>query len=228
MTDRSDLHARRQALSDLMDGAADAGGAARACEGWRGDSGIRGDWYAYHLIGDVLRSEDLAHRPARDEAFLAGLRARLAQEPVVLAPQSLAAEPAEALAGELPMVAAPARRRSLWRRAWTAPSAVAAGFVAVAGVLVVTQTVQLPGPTPQQIAVDGGTAPITLAGSTNPGVQPVSVTTSPVTAASGKLIRDARLDRYLAAHRQYGGSSMLPVPAATSVSYGAVSSVTER
>ncbi|MGZ5132080.1 MAG: sigma-E factor negative regulatory protein, partial [Caldimonas sp.] len=31
---------------------------------------------------------------------------------------------------------------------------------------------------------------------------------------SGRLIRDARLDRYLAAHKQFAGSSALGVPSA--------------
>ena len=35
----------------------------------------RSTWHAYHLIGDVLRSDDLARPPARDAAFLAALRA---------------------------------------------------------------------------------------------------------------------------------------------------------
>jgi len=30
--------------------------------------------------------------------------------------------------------------------------------------------------------------------------------------ASGKVIRDARLDRYLAAHKQFAGTSALGVP----------------
>ena len=38
------------------------------CESWRGDGELREDWHAYHLIGDVLRSDDLAIAPARDEA----------------------------------------------------------------------------------------------------------------------------------------------------------------
>ena len=32
--------------------------------------------------------------------------------------------------------------------------------------------------------------------------------------ASGQVIRDARLDRYLAAHKQFAGSSALGVPSA--------------
>ncbi|WP_259373483.1 sigma-E factor negative regulatory protein [Aquincola tertiaricarbonis] len=221
MVDRLDQQTRRQALSDLMDGAADDGAVARACAAWREDGQSRADWYAYHLIGDVLRSEDLAHRPQRDEAFLAALRTRLAAEPVVLAPQ-------QAPQIELPQpLAAPRRaanggpagragtgRRSFWRRAWAAPTAVAAGFMAVAGVLVVTRVAEVPGTAPGGAVIAG--APATA------GIQPVVATLPPAQAtavpvsvpvANGRLIRDARLDRYLAAHKQYGSSSVLAMPA---------------
>ena len=104
----------RRWLSALADGQADA--AEPACGLWRDDAAARQTWHAYHLIGDVLRSEDLAREPGRDAAFLAGLRAKLAAEPVVLAP----------------MTAAPRERA---RQPWLLPAAAAAGFVAVAGVL---------------------------------------------------------------------------------------------
>lgn len=213
MSDRLDQQARRQALSDLMDGAVDTGGVARACAAWREDGATRADWYAYHLIGDVLRSEDLAHRPLRDEAFLASLRSRLASEPVVLAPQSpLSAprweeDPRRVASGTV------VGRRSLWRRAWAAPSAVAAGFMAVAGMLVVTRVAEVP------VSPSSG---VIASGPSVPGVQPVSTVSPPLSAmpavpsavpvANGKLIRDARLDQYLAAHKQYGGS-VLAMPA---------------
>lgn len=221
MVDRLDQQARRQALSDLMDGAADDGDATRACAAWREDGQTRADWYAYHLIGDVLRSEDLAHRPQRDAAFLAALRTRLAAEPVVLAPQQapqielpepLVAPRRAANAG--PGHRATTARRSFWRRAWAAPTAVAAGFMAVAGALVVTRVAEAPSPAPGGAVLAG----VPAAG----GVQPVVATVQPpqaavvpvsVPVANGRLIRDARLDRYLAAHKQYGGSSVLAMPA---------------
>lgn len=221
MVDRLDQQARRQALSDLMDGAADDGDVARACAAWREDGQARADWYAYHLIGDVLRSEDLAHRPARDEAFMAALRTRLAAEPVVLAPQQapqivlqepLVAQRQAANGG--PAARAATARRSFWRRAWAAPTAVAAGFMAVAGVLVVTRVAEVPGSAPNGAVLAGVPAAATAGiqpvvnGTLQPAVVPVSV---PV--ANGRLIRDARLDRYLAAHKQYGGSSVLAMPA---------------
>ena len=65
----------RRCLSALADG--EASSLVQACQAWRDDAHARETWHAYHLIGDVLRSEELAHAPARDEAFLAGLRQRL-------------------------------------------------------------------------------------------------------------------------------------------------------
>lgn len=103
-------------LSALADGQAYA--ADRACSHWRDDAQARKTWHAYHLIGDVMRSEELARPAAGDAAFLGGIRSRLATEPVVLAPAPMAA---------------PVRRRP----AWLLPMAAAVGFVMVAGVLVV-------------------------------------------------------------------------------------------
>ncbi|MFA6262799.1 MAG: RseA family anti-sigma factor, partial [Bacteroidia bacterium] len=61
---------RRAMLSALADGEA---AAEPGCALWRDDAQARATWHAYHLIGDVMRSEDLAVRPARDAAFLAAL-----------------------------------------------------------------------------------------------------------------------------------------------------------
>ena len=184
-------------LSALVDGELDFDAAAQVCGRWRESGELRSSWHAYHVIGDVLRSDDLACDPARDAGFLEAFRARLENEPIVLAPQPL--EPA----------ADGARH---WRWSWRASSAVAAGFVAVAGVVTLVR-----GP---------GTA-VDAAG--GPGLAQVSPVAQPMTAsaligpaalagepqalvASGKLIRDARLDRYLAAHKQFAGSSALGVP----------------
>ncbi len=84
---------------------------------------VRADWQAYHLIGDVLRSPELAAPPGHDAAFMAGLRERLAAEPVVLAPAALAA---------------PAPRPVRWRLP-AAAVASAAGVAVVAGLLVMAR-----------------------------------------------------------------------------------------
>lgn len=127
-SDSSPSEPSRRILSALADGDATDSEAARAFQAWRDDADARATWHAYQVIGDVLRSDDLATEPAADESFLVALRARLATEPVVLAPQPrVAAEP-----GELPMAAtATARTRSLVR--WQGPLAMAACFLVVFG-----------------------------------------------------------------------------------------------
>lgn len=156
-------------LSALVDGHGDADA---ACSRWRDDPALRRDWHAYHLIGDVMRSEDLATRPARDAAFLAGVRARLAAEPVVLAPT---------------------RRR----QAWMVPAAAAAGFAAVAGVMVV---VRLSQPAP----VDRAAAQLAQQEQTVAprGARPEM----PVTLAS-----DPSVEPYVRMHRPYGSPITLTI-----------------
>jgi sigma-E factor negative regulatory protein RseA len=171
-----------QAMSSLMDGDLTREAVGRACEQWRRDPESRQRWHAYQLIGDVLRSEDLANTPARDESFLQALRERLAHEPVPFSPQPLPEAPAQVDDGRAVAngVATPPARRSL---GWlVAPAAVAAGFVAVAAVMVVTRVMA---PTPDAGAV-------------------MAVAPQGTIAASGTLVRDAGLDRYLKAHRNLG------------------------
>jgi sigma-E factor negative regulatory protein RseA len=167
----SSSEAMRQSLSALMDGRPDGSGLDGACSAWPSQSHARECWHTYHLIGDVLRSDELATPPARDEAFLARLRGRLAQEPVPLAPS---------------------HERGRWRQRLVAPVAVAAGFVAVAGVLVVLRVVS------PEVAE---------------GV-PVAAGEGPQTVANGQLVRDAWLDRYLAAHRRVSHGAAVQVPGA--------------
>ncbi len=156
-------------LSALVDG--DAGATERACRSWRDDAQARRDWHAYHLIGDVMRSEELAGTAAHGAAFLCGVRARLAAEPVVLAPEP---------------VAVPARRR----QAWLVPVAAAAGFVMVAGALVVARVGQ-PGSTP------GAGSEVALRNPAETQASPAQV-----------MIRNAQFDQYLNAHRAIGGVSV--------------------
>ena len=184
---------RRSSLSAAADGQADALGTA--CLAWRSDPGARATWHAYHLIGDVLRSRELAAQPERDAAFLSRLRDRLADEPVVLAP-SPAAVPA-------------ARRRA---SGWLVPVAVAAGFVVVAGVLVVSR---VSAPVDPQKSETLAAAPSPAGGLA--GVTPVSsqgTLASSGQAAQGDtpLIRDARLDEFLRAHQAARGGMAVAVP----------------
>jgi sigma-E factor negative regulatory protein RseA len=211
-TDSADSAAARERLSALVDGELDANIVAQACSAWRDDPEQRSTWYAYQLIGDVLRSEDLASEASRDLAFVNALRGRLAAEPVVLAPQ-----PIDVIALPEPVV-----RGSRARWTWVGASAAAAGFVAVAGVLVLTRApgvstdaqqdrtagIALSSPAAVQAAQPQAQAPAPAA-----VVQAANIAAEPqALVASGKLIRDARLDRYLAAHKQFAGTSALGVP----------------
>jgi len=197
-------------LSALADGELDAGAGAvaRACALWRESDLSRRSWHAYQLIGDVLRSDDLAGDPAHDFAFMVALSARLAEEPVVLAPQALVSTRGDAASSlNVANVAngAPARRR-----AWLLPSTVAAGFVLVAGALMMTRAPDTAAGRAQGVPLASAVSADTMAAM---ALAPSAVVGNPQTmTANGSLIRDARLDRYLAAHNQFAGTSALGVP----------------
>ncbi|MBC8056177.1 MAG: anti-sigma factor, partial [Rhizobiales bacterium] len=63
-------------------------------------------------------------------------------------------------------------------------------------------------------AIARAAAPASLASAATL-VGPTAESSEPQTfVASGQVIRDVRLDRYLAAHKQFAGSSALGVPSA--------------
>lgn len=134
MSDRfSDSDAEREALSALADGEAQSQEVARACAAWRDHADARANWHAYQLIGDVMRSDDLA-QASSGEAFLKNFRERLAKEPVVLAPSVVQAQRAVH-----DQFAARDQLKPLKRRAWVGPVGVAAGFVLVVGAMLSSQ-----------------------------------------------------------------------------------------
>ncbi len=214
--------ASEQDLSALVDGELDGRSAGQLMAQWRDDPGLRERWHCYQLIGDVLRSDDLASQPGRDSEFLARLRVRLESEAVVLAPEPLpAASPPVVSRPPVPVV----------RRRWAAPAAVAAGFVVVAaGALLMGRNTGSDGVDASFASVrPGGLSvpavdPRTLAGALPVGTGPqttTSVTDVPTVEASGTVIRDARLDRYFAAHQQAAGGSVFG-PQATQLRRAAV------
>ena len=184
----------REWLSAMADGEADSDANERVLSVWQDQAAVRETWSRYHLIGDVLRSEDLAADPQREASILASVRATLALEPVVLAP-------AARVLGRRVSDVRPGVR---WSVGGTL--AVAAGFAAVA---VVTMFVQLP-PSPGMASgsvalVKANTRRVTtLASSASSGA--VSEREPQAVVANGALIRSARLDQYLAAHKQFGAA----------------------
>jgi sigma-E factor negative regulatory protein RseA len=189
-----DGSADAERLSALVDGELDGAATQEACRRWKSDTEARLTWYSYQLIGDVLRSDDLAAGACRDGRFLVALRARLEAEPVVLAPApSRVAAP----------VAWPAGR-------WMLPSAIAAGLVLVVGTFTVLRPGGSPAPGAPAISLADASAgaPPLHSGSIREPAEPAAL------VMNGKVIRDARLDRYLVAHKQFSGSSALGLPSA--------------
>ena len=198
--------ARSEELSALLDGELQSVAVERICSEWRTDAHSRDTWHAYNLIGDVLRCEDLSRTCASDEQFLRDFRQRMAAEPVVLAPR-LADHPAADAGVPRQMT------RERPARAWAWPVALAAGFVVVVGAVI---GVQNP-------AVSTGVEPLVAAApasNASEALMKVSQTEdiappSDVYPAGmelvfdGQVIRDPRLDRYLLAHKQFAGTSVL-------------------
>ena len=185
-------------MSALADGELDPATSTAACAAWSQDVQLRADWHAWHLIGDVLRSEDLASDPRHDRAFSARLAARLKSEPVVLAPGAFATPSGRRFEHASP------------RGRWTAAGAVAAGFVLVVGTFAVVRPGDSP---PAQVARNDAGASISAPAAAPPTVPQLSAQPVAVVADS-KIIRDAQLERYLEAHKQFAGTSALGVPSA--------------
>jgi sigma-E factor negative regulatory protein RseA len=146
----------------------------------------RTTWSAYHLIGDALRSDDLAAHPARSQAFLAGFAARLEAEPHILVPAQAASRPAASVL----------RRR-------VAPAFAVAAAAAVLSWVVVPQWHGGASQGTVQTAATGGNA-----GGNAGGVQSIAMTSLPG-AQEGNIIRDAQLDQYLEAHQQFAQQPMM-------------------
>ena len=201
MTGMDDLASTgKERLSAMVDGETDDAAVRLACAQWRDLPEAMSTWRDYQLIGDVLRSDDLASTAAHDAQFLRSLRERLATEPTVLMP-------AAPLHGD----SAPAGTPYQARRSWLAASAVAAGFMAVAGVLVVLRGPDAPaGGT--GFAQDRAGSGVVLASDVTTMGPPADAV--PGLVRDAELIRDARLDQYLKAHKQFAGTSALSSPTA--------------
>ena len=205
-SDRSRSEASRRILSALADGDATDGEAARAFQAWRDEPDARASWHAYQLIGDVLRSEDLAAEPAADEAFLVALRARLADEPVVLAPQARVEETPI----PLPSVANSGANAAVRTRGgWQGPLAMAAGFLAVIGGLNIVRPFNHGGA--PALASNGAAASGPVLASTTSVNNSGVVATSLQTPSQSKAAAD-QLAPYLAAHRQSMMSGPFQMP----------------
>jgi sigma-E factor negative regulatory protein RseA len=186
-------------VSALADGELHGDAFARAMDALATDAGARESWHAYHLVGDVLRSAELAS-PSNGADFVARFRARLQQEQAAVAskPASLP------LHDDLHHAAA---RVATARAPANAPGF---GWPLLAGVASLTAVAAIAW---NVLGGAGITTPAT-AELAQAATQPPQQAQPPrVEAARPVMIRDARLDELLAAHRQAGGASALQMPA---------------
>lgn len=186
----------REAISALADGQLRGQEFARAVEAVSRDDDARATWHAYHLVGDVLRSGDAVGH--NDLAFVERLQLRLkGEEVVVQSPGTLKLIAVDALStrvdGKFDTQADSANTsRFRWKLVAGLASLMAVAFVGwglVGGV--------------------STSPPISLAAA------PAAPASAIVVAAEQPqiMIRDPRLDELLAAHKQFGGTSALQMPA---------------
>lgn len=182
---------QREQLSALVDGALHRDELPLALDFAYEQQG-REAWCLYHLVGDVLRSPELATgTDSRD--FLSRLRQNLAAEPV--SELSAIAELQQIVSPPTVLVAA--ANTSLFR--WK----MVAGFASLAVVAAVgwNSWGYLQGN--EQVA-----AQLAVTAPASAEILAVADGDAPVV-----MIRDPRLDELLAAHKQFGSTSALQMPA---------------
>ena len=198
--DTMDQH---EQVSALADGQLHGAAFVQAVDGMVEGSDALATWHAYHVLADVLRSSELA-RCAGDAAFLSRLKQRLACESA-----GAVAPPRDA---DLPI--ATRQPRSLVAYSGTRVSANDAGWrwKVLAGVSLVVSFVVVGWNT--RLGVDAGQPTLVQS---DPGPAAAGVGIASAASASGGapalMIRDPALDALVAAHRQFGGTSALQMPA---------------
>jgi sigma-E factor negative regulatory protein RseA len=170
-------------ISALMDGQLRGEEFSRAMADLASRPQDESTWHLYHLIGDVLRSEELAGG-VHDRDFLSSLEQKLAQEPVRTASAPTLASQAHGMGTSA--------NAGAWR--WVAGVAVTV-LVSAAGFGVWNSTLN-----GQQLASTGA-APVAA-----------KVEIAAVPADAPVMLRDPELDALMAAHQQLGGHSALQMP----------------
>jgi len=191
-----------ESISAMADGELEPGAQSQLLGTLLSDSEAQNTWHAYHVVGDVLRSGELACA-ATDLTFLHRVHAAIAKEAAfpetTQAAAPVVAEPQQAT------VVREAANASVFR--WKALASVAC--VSLVAVLAWNfgkptlegATVQAQSSTPAEaLAVQ---MPATAVAPT--------LRESPDVAAQ-VMLRDAELDALLAAHQQLGGHSALQTP----------------
>lgn len=196
---------KRERLSALADGELRDTDFAEAVRSAVEDADARATWHAYHVVGDVLRSSELAACRG-DAGFVSRFAARLEKE---LATEGAVVRP-EPVREVLPQIRAEAANAAGFRWKWVAGVASLAAVGAIGWNVANGLFVPSPSASPQMalVAVPPGgatpsaVAPLVAVANAGPGATDAQV-----------MIRDPQLDEMLAAHKQFGGTSALQMPA---------------
>lgn len=192
---------KREQLSALVDGQLHGDAFAQTVDwlGWA-DEG-RSTWHTYHVVGDVLRAGQ-AIDSSRDSAFLARLKLGLQQEtlrPISFDASDVNPEPALTEDADSPInLKTESANDRFFRWKWVA------GLASLAAVSVMGWQAVNVGSDPHGAAQ--------LAQAIEP-ITPVNTGQPTNVGGSEVMIRDPQLDALLAAHRQFGGTSALQMPA---------------
>ena len=199
----------RELLSALADGELSPQELTDALQVCAHDSSAMGHWAAYQAIGDVLRSQAEVGAMA-DTTFLSQFKQRLTEDIAITSAGATFAvdmnsatpaplvlpfkKPALAVAGTISSekTTAGAANDAIFR--WK----LVAGFASLAAVSAIAWNAA------------GLLTPVDASqlAQASPSVQQVLVA-----SPQGNMVRDARLEELLAAHKQMGGTSALQVPA---------------
>jgi sigma-E factor negative regulatory protein RseA len=180
----------QELMSALADGQLQGEALQRGLQAAASDPAALEAWQTYHLIGDVLRSRELAGGTAPAQ-FLERLQENLRLEQPLAGP---AIRPIEVFAAaQVPDTARPAANDG---QRWK----MVAGFASVAAVAAIGWTVAgMVG------AKDGGAQLAGAGGGQQAGVVLANM-------PGGAMLRDPKLDQLLQAHRQLGGVTALQSP----------------
>lgn len=201
----------REQLSALADGELGGDELARLmAEPVMGDD-IQATWHAYQLIGDVLRSGEQAAGPVAS-SFASRLQLRLRAEEPLVAERPASATLPEGATAIAPVSAVPEPANDAVFR-WK----MVAGFASFAVVVAMGWGMVRGGPGSTAEQAQLATASPTVQGNAVAALAATTQTVEqPVTLANGEaqvMIRDARLDDLLTAHKQVGGGTALQMPA---------------
>ena len=175
----------QEMISALADGQLQGEAFARGVEVAAGDPAALEAWHTYHLIGDVLRSREITVGMV-PEAFLRRVQRRLQQEQRIGVAAISPIQPVPEPKADERAAANDSSFR--WK--------VVAGFASLTAMAAIGWTM--------------------MAGSAGKPQEPQLAAAQRATVLAGTergvMIRDPKLDEFLAAHRQLGGASALQMP----------------